>query len=160
MPKVILTVGLPGSGKSTWRSKFIADNPSDNWVEVSSDDIIDDWAKEKGLTYSEAFSKINQKWVTKTFFERITKAVDAGRNIIVDRTNMTPKGRGEVLKRLNETYHTTAVIFIIPSDELARRLKHRAETTGKEIPDFVIKNMANSYVAPTLDEFDEIIQNS
>jgi len=41
---------------------------------------------------------------------------------------------------------------------LKRRIKQRAITTGKNIPDEAIQRMKDSYVRPSLGEFDEIIE--
>jgi hypothetical protein len=75
---------------------------------------------------------------------------------MVDRTNMTVKGRAEILAVVPEHYRRTAVVFSLTDAEHKRRLDGRAASTGKVIPTFVIKNMANSYVAPTTEEFNQV----
>ena len=52
MNKLYVLVGVPGSGKSTWvkNQKWAND-----CVVVSTDEFVEDYAKECGLTYSEVF---------------------------------------------------------------------------------------------------------
>lgn len=156
MPEVLVLIGLPGSGKSTWREKFLAGKAPDSVVCVSQDDIIEDWAAANGMTYSQAWSKVNQKDVAAKFRNDYKAALNAGKDIIIDRTNMGAKARKELLKHVPESYHKVAVVFVIPDPELKARLKAREAQTGKAIPEFVINNMAKAYVAPTREEFDEI----
>jgi predicted kinase len=77
--------------------------------------------------------------------------------VVIDRTNMTAKGRKKYLDMVPKNYKKIAVVFNIPDDELQRRLKTRADETGKTIPSFVLENMLKSYQEPTLEEFDKII---
>jgi predicted kinase len=150
MATMHILVGLPGSGKSTWRTKHLLTNP--DAVTVSTDDMIEEYAAEKGLTYSEAWDKVDMKSFNTRFKYAIKAAVDAGRDIIIDRTNMGVKARRELLKHLTEDYDAHAVVFVVTDAVLKERLKTRAEKTGKVIPEFVLKSMANNYVAPTREE--------
>lgn len=149
MATIHILVGLPASGKSTWRAQHIKTNP--DAVTVSTDDMIEEYAAEKGLTYTEAFSKVDFKSLNTRFKYAIKEAVSAGKDLIVDRTNMTVKGRRELM-RLAEGYEAHAVVFVVPDDVLKARLKARAESTGKYISPMVINSMAKSYVAPSRDE--------
>lgn len=147
-------IGLPGTGKSTWVRKFLNSNEA---VIVSSDDLIEAWGKERGLNYTEAFGKVNFKDIEREMRARFSAAVVAEDNIIVDRTNMTAKSRKAWMDAAG-TYRKVAVVFSIDDVTHKARLEHRAATEGKVIPEHVIKNMANSYVAPSKDEgFDQII---
>lgn len=150
MPKMYVLCGLPGSGKSTWRTKHLLSNP--DAVTVSTDDMIEEYAAEKGLTYSEAWNKVDMKSFNTRFKYAIKAAVEAGQDIIIDRTNMGVKSRRELMKHVTEDYTVHAVVFVVTDAVLKERLKTRAEKTGKVIPEFVLKNMANNYVAPTREE--------
>lgn len=158
MPTFYMLIGLPGSGKSTWRGKHIAANASTPTRVISSDDIIEEWAAANNMNYSEAWSKISQKDVAAKFKANLKDALASGEDVIVDRTNMSPKARKEILKHVPETYEKVAVTFVIPDTELKTRLKARAIATGKTIPDFVVNNMAKAYVPPTKEEFARIVR--
>lgn len=158
MPTIYVLIGLPASGKSTWRAMFKAtaenlDAPLP--VEISSDDIIDEIAASKGLTYSQVFMeaiKVSDKLARQNFEE----AVAARRDIILDRTNMTLKGRAKFLASLPKTYEKHAIVFEVPDDVLNERLEKR-NATGKIIPKSVIDAMRASYQPPSEAEgFDKI----
>ncbi len=154
-PRAIFLIGLPGSGKSTWCRRYLAlaTRPT---VVVSSDDLIDEWAQEHGLNYSEAFRQIDFRKIEHQMLERLKRAIDNRDDIIIDRTNMTKKSRRKLLDLFPSGYRREAVVFEIEPEELRRRLLHREETTGKHIPDNVVANMLASYVSPGEDEFDFI----
>lgn len=152
--KIILLVGLPGAGKSTWTREYLKSNP--NTVVVSSDDLIEEFAKENSLTYSEAFKLVNQNEIEKAMMQRFNDAVAEDKDIIVDRTNMTSKGRNKFLSKVSSKYIKTAIVFDVPQDVVESRLKSRAEQTGKVIPEFVVRSMRSNFQRPTLDEFDVI----
>jgi predicted kinase len=157
MPYLFMLIGLPASGKSTWRSNFlaIAEQFGRDVVVVSSDDLIEAHAATKQMTYAEVFgeaSKMADKEARRCFAE----AVASGRDIIVDRTNLTKATRAKFLSRLPETYRRHAVAFEVPPDALDERLGRR-NATGKVIPPHIIEAMRASYEPPTNDEFDEIM---
>jgi predicted kinase len=155
MPNIHILIGLPGSGKSYWRSRYLLTNPTA--VTLSTDDMVDAWATERGLTYSEAFEQVDFKTFNTRFKYALKTAVFDRRDIIVDRTNMSVKARRALLDGVTVDYTAHAVVFVVPDEVLKVRLKERAEKTGKVISEFVIKNMANSYVAPSKDEGFETI---
>ena len=153
--RIIVLVGLPGSGKSTWRDDFLA-TAKEDFVVVSSDDIIEEMCAEEGITYSEGFEKFAGK-ATGKMKQNFREAVNSGRNIIWDQTNMTQKKRRGILKGVPEDYYREVVAFEITEAELNKRLAQREKETGKHIPEFVVKKMANSYQPPTRQEgFDNV----
>ena len=153
--RIIVMVGLPGSGKSTWRDKFLA-STDDEFVIISSDDEIERLCAEDGITYSEGFEKYVGK-ATGIVKQKFKESVNNGRNIIWDQTNLTPKKRKGILKKLPDDYLTEAVAFELTLEELQSRLDKRESETGKRIPPEVVKSMANSYIPPTKGEgFDKV----
>lgn len=155
-PQIIFLIGLPATGKSTYVKKFLADNPDRNYVLLSTDDILSDLGAEEGLDYSEAFKKYISK-ADKKFKILFRQAKNTNSNIIVDRTNLTRKGRNKLLSQLPSTYHKIGVVFDLDPGELQRRVDKREIETGKRVPGYVVKQMMGYYVPPTNAEFDEII---
>lgn len=149
MPKLYMLVGVPGSGKSTWR----AGAGLNDAVVISTDDYIDFVADQLGVTYSEAF-KDHIKAATQLMDKRAREAFAAGKDVVWDQTNTTRKSRVSKLSIVPKGYEKTAVFFPTPAD-LKQRLAGRP---GKNIPDDVIANMIASLQPPTKDEgFDEVI---
>jgi predicted kinase len=148
MPRLIVLVGLPASGKSTWRANFLNSLDSiDDWCVISSDDIIEEECAKVGCTYSEGFERF-AGYAQGVMRRRARRAANQGKNVIWDQTNMTPKARKSKIRTFPD-YTAEAVVFSVPDTVLNERLKSRP---GKEIPKHVIDGMARSYVAPSKDE--------
>lgn len=150
MPKLYVLVGVPGAGKSTWikNQEWASD-----CVVVSTDEFVEDHAKEVGSTYSEVFDEYMPTAV-KLMAEKVEQAREAGKDIIWDQTSTTVKSRKRKFNML-PNYYPIAVVFRTPDGaELARRLDSRP---GKNIPDSVMKSMIYSFEMPSEDEgFKEI----
>lgn len=150
MPKYIMLIGLPGSGKSTWIKNFLK-NEKEKYVVISSDDIIEELGNLEGLNYKEAFSKY-ASIAMKEMYRRLKAAITNKANIIHDQTNLNVKSRRDKLSLLTPDYEREAIVFSVSEKELKNRLDKREKETGKHIPDQVIKSMKNSFQAPTKEE--------
>lgn len=91
-PIFIMTVGIPGSGKSTWASEL------ENVVVISSDDIRKELF---GADDKECNGEENAK-VFSVASHRVKKYLKRGRNVVLDATNLNKKRRIVFLKDLKE----------------------------------------------------------
>lgn len=160
MPQFYMLVGAPGSGKSTWTKNFLANDHDNDYVVISSDDIIVEWGKllDPNMTYTDAFRKVDMKQVQQELNKRLTDAVANMKNIIWDQTNLTAKSRRGRVSRIPKIYRKTCVVFELAHDELFRRLEKRAQEEGKHIPKSVVDNMISTFEKPVESEgFDRII---
>lgn len=157
VPQVIMLIGIPGSGKSTYIKKLMAQNPDREYVVLSTDDILELWGSEKGLDYNQAFKRFPFKQVEAEFYKRFNRAISNKQNVILDQTNLTIKSRDKKLRKVPSEYEKVGVVFEVDPDEIKRRLDRREIETGKSIPDNVITNMVASYQSPTNREFDRIV---
>ena len=151
-PYLLLLIGLPLSGKSTW----IKRNYPDTKV-ISRDDLVMEVYGSDN--YSEAFKNVDQKEVDRLLDLRLKEANLNKENVIVDMTNLTPKRRKQTLRYFSSDYDKVAIAFPILEDtEYSDRNNFRKLNENKWIPPFVLKSMLDSYVVPTLDEgFNDII---
>ena len=158
-PVLYILIGPPGSGKSTWREDRIRESEAKGRqiTTVSSDDIIDAYAAEHSISYTEAFGRIDQKAIKKAVNEKFDDSVRTGLDVIVDRTNMTVGARASFLSRTPKAYRKVGVVFQIDRLVLDQRLATRAEATGKSIPKDVVDDMLSKYEQPEMGAFDEII---
>jgi predicted kinase len=86
----------------------------------------------------------------------LRQAIEDGKSIIWDQTNLTKKQRREKLKHIPDTYKKTAVYFIV---DLKTALQRNTQRPGKVIPPEVLERMIKEYELPVLEEgFDEIIR--
>jgi predicted kinase len=150
-PKFIMLVGLPGSGKSTWISHFVSKS-SEEWVVLSTDDIIDKMAQDANKTYSEIFKDVDFRAVQRQFDAKLRQAINNRANIIWDQTNTSSKARKKKLSSIPDYYETAAVVFEVPDDVLKQRLAKRSQETGKHIPDKVVSDMFANYEPPSKSE--------
>ena len=151
-PFVIVLIGPPLSGKTTW----VKENFPTTEV-ISRDEILMEVYGSKN--YTEAFKNVDQKEVDKTLHERLIDANLQKKSVIVDMTHMASKRRKKNLNYFSDDYYKLAVIFPILSDqEYERRNKKRIEEENKDLPMHVIKNMISSYQPVSTEEgFDKVI---
>jgi predicted kinase len=157
--KFISLIGLPGSGKSTFvRNALTAQTIHQGAEILSTDDLIEAWGKEQGMNYSEAFRSCDFSTFEKQMRANFQTAIAEGRDIVVDRTNLTTKSRRSFLASLPAAYRREARVFQVPEDVLAQRLHERAERTGKFIPPHVVSGMRETYQEPVLSEGFDLIE--
>lgn len=88
MCKVIISVGVPLSGKSAYASNLIASDSS--WVEINRDEIRKKLFNVSGWSDYE-ISVEKESAVTTAQYDAIRAAMDAGKNIIITNTNLRMK---------------------------------------------------------------------
>ena len=138
-------VGVPASGKSTWIKN---QDWADTCVVVSTDEFVEDYAKEVGSTYNDVFGDFMPTAV-KLMADKVVRAREAGKDIIWDQTSVNVKTRKRKFNMLPD-YDHIAIVFKTPeADELKRRLESRP---GKSIPNYVMKSMIENFEMPTVEE--------
>jgi tRNA uridine 5-carbamoylmethylation protein Kti12 len=153
MTTLHMMVGLPASGKSTWRD---AQAKIYGGIVASSDDYIEAQAKEQGKTYNEVF-KESIKGAETHVKSLVTYAVQYNKPLIWDQTNLNVKTRQKKLLTVPYNWKKIAVVVRCRDfDEWKHRLMSRP---GKTIPVEIVQSMMKSFEMPTLEEgFSEIIE--
>ena len=146
MPEIIMLVGPPCSGKTTWRQQNCPD-----YVLIDTDSYIERRAQELGTTYGAVFDS-EIRAAEADMRQRLRFAVARGADMVWDQTNMTRRSRLRKLALIPDFYHRAAAVFQVDPDELSLRNQVRAQATGKEIPWKVIRDMINGFEMPTEDE--------
>ncbi len=140
-PFVIILIGPPLSGKTTW----IRNNFADRNVELISRDqiVLDVYGSDN---YDDAFSNVNQKEVDRVLHSKMVDANKNRKNVIVDMTHMGSKRRMQNLSYFDDDYFKLAVIFpILSDDEYTRRNDKRSGEENKTLPMHIIKRMISQY---------------
>lgn len=150
MPTMTMLIGLPGCGKSTFRSLL----PPGDHIVASSDDFIDWYAKNHGKTYNDVF-KDAIDLATKHYNEMASQAVLLKQNLIIDRTNLTAVNRAKAMAIIPRDWKKVAIAFKFRDHtEWVIRLRSRI---GKTIPKNVLADMIDRYEEPSkVEGFDEI----
>ncbi len=151
-PFVIILVGPPLSGKTTW----IRQNFPDTEV-ISRDETVMEVYGSRN--YTEAFANVDQKEVDRVLQQKFIKANLEKKSVIVDMTHMASKRRKQNLDYFSSDYYKLAVIFPILSDEEYEiRNKKRIEEENKDLPMRIVKSMISSYQPISKEEgFDKVI---
>ena len=149
MGHLIMMMGIPGSGKSTWIKNNFPD------VEPVSRDKIRFELLQEGEDYF-----AHEEEVFETFVDSIQVAIDnpLGFDIYVDATHLNKTARDRVLKQLDlsEVDEINCVFFKVDSEICIERNEQR--TGLARVPRSVIRRMWFSHIMPDADEhFDKII---
>lgn len=91
LPNLIVLVGLPGSGKSTYAEELAK---KENAIIVSSDAIREE------LFNGFRGKRQNQAIVFGTLFRRVEKLLSEGNNVIIDSTNIDREKRYKIIRKL------------------------------------------------------------
>jgi predicted kinase len=145
---VYLTVGAPGSGKSTVSKKFAEDNAL---VRLCPDEFraIFGFGEGDQSVSWRAFSETKAK---------MRSALLHGTSVIIDATNMYRKSRKDFLD-IAKAYNakTIAMVFEHSREVLIERIKQRVSAGGLDVPGEIVDNMLSRYQRPDCSEFDEVI---
>lgn len=158
MPVAKILVGLPGTGKSTFCKMLQEQEPEHDWYQISSDYFLEKKMKEENLSYREAFDKYIQN-ATGNFWHKLKKYSREGKNLIIDRTNLTIDGRKKVIQTIANNmkkghgYYFEFILFDkVSFVDALKRLEIRQNIEGKNIPFRTLLSMAGQYQAPTQNE--------
>lgn len=144
--KLILLVGAPASGKSTWAANFTSTRP--NFAIIASDTI-------RRELYGEEETQGDPKEVFGIVRQRVEENLAAGNHVIIDATNISRKDRRTYFP-LAKKYGATveARVFAISYEECVRRNANRARV----VPETAIHRMFCRFEPPVKGEgFDTIL---
>jgi predicted kinase len=133
---VVLAIGLPGSGKSSWFKRH-------NVVPLSSDMVrsllFDDVREQRFVDL--VFSNLRSMLKARLIAKRPMNYVDA--------TNLTPQERQHWIKLAKDyNYEVHAVFFDVPLDVCLERHQRR----DRVVPEDIMRRMAAKLKAPSFDE--------
>ena len=158
-PHLYMFVGLPGSGKSTFRRDLIHKHIGDvrSTIILSTDDYIEMEAQRSGSTYNEVFQ--STMGAAGEHLDRMLKtALDGKHNIVWDQTNLTAKTRSKKLKKIPDDYYKAAVYMKTSKDHILATNDER-KLTGRAIPNNILNAMIDQIVRPEIHEgFESIIE--
>lgn len=147
MASLVLMMGVPGSGKTTYAKKFIGDND----IYVSRDEIRFELVAED----EPYFSKEDE--VLKTFISKVDEGITkAKRYVVADATHLNAGSRAKLLKNLHNKPDNVYVLYVAVPLEVA--LERNAQRSGRAlVPETSIRNMFQSLSLPKKEEGIDVV---
>lgn len=147
MAKLIMLIGIQGSGKTTYSKKLMEDY---NAKVISTDRV------------RQTCIGIEEKDVFPTVYKLCAEEIKQKHNVILDATHITPKVRKRSFDALDQhgiQYEKVAVYLNTPVEECLRRVEIRNKDPKELfIPLEVIESYGKNLIPPSKEEgFDEII---
>ncbi|OEL13644.1 Heterogeneous nuclear ribonucleoprotein U-like protein 1 [Dichanthelium oligosanthes] len=147
--EVMMMVGLPASGKSTWAEKWVKEHPEKRFILLGTNLALEQM-KVPGLlrknNYGERFDRL-MECATWIFNKLLKRAANTPHNFIIDQTNVYKNARIRKLRPFANYRKTAVVVFPSPS-ELKSRAAKRFNEMGKEVPAEAINEMTANFVLP------------
>jgi predicted kinase len=130
--RLILLVGIPGSGKTTLARKLI----EKGYTAISADSIREE-------LYGDEGEQGEPQKVFAIFFERLEKILSTGADVVVDNTNLKAQYRQEISERAKPFGYENPQIWVldIPLNVCLKRNSLRDRKVGDDI----VTNMFNEF---------------
>jgi predicted kinase len=166
MKKLIFTVGLPGSGKTTWAHAQVAADPENTTI-VCMDDLRNMMGHRlDGQEPSPKLLKRRETYVKEVRNTLLISAFEQGyTTVICADTNLVHKKRDEIVNIVRENlnirqvfgFDTVVTSFLnVPIDECIRRDLKRPNSVGEK----VIRRMYNNHVAKLDQSANWVVQDT
>lgn len=150
MPKLILLIGPPGCGKSTYAEKCLDSNKLA--VHLSSDKIRKElWGDESIQGDNNQVFYIMQK--------RAIESLNNGLDVYYDATNMTRKDRENIIGQCQKFVQIEAHVIWLPIETCIDRDAARDRTVGKEVIDRMLKKFQLPYYDEGINKIKIIREN-
>lgn len=144
MKKVILTKGLPGSGKSTWAKQLIDENPN-QYKRVNKDEL-------RAMLDNSKHSDDSEKFILKVRDQIILSALEGGKHVIVDDTNLSPKHEARIRELIRGKAELVIQDFTdVPLEICITRDLNRFASVGEK----VIRGMHKQFLADKPEQYSE-----
>lgn len=135
MSKLIITRGLPASGKSTWAKQWVLEDP-EHRVRINQDDIR--------LMLGKYWVPSREKLVQEIQFDAVVEALSKEFDVVIDNTNLNNKVLDQ-FNRLIKTFEDYEIeykdFFDTPLSVCIERDKNR----DLQVTEKVIRSFYNNY---------------
>jgi predicted kinase len=136
-PKILLLVGAPGSGKSTFARYFI--RTEENWMRLCRDDF-----RMMHFTHSNLPDR-EEQMITEMMDASVEALLLKNCNVVVDATHCRAEYLNHYVKKFNDIADISFKLFDVAVDELAERCEKRKKETGKGISERVLKGFVKDF---------------
>lgn len=139
MNMLIVMVGIPGSGKTTYAKKLLKEHP--DWEYVSRDEVRYQYVTDKEHYFDHEYD------VFKEFCNRVDMHLLNGKTVIADATHINKASRDKLINNLTAHIDSkAAVVMNIPFEVCMERNSKREGIT--RVPDDSMFNMFRKLKVP------------
>ncbi len=131
--EVIILMGLPGAGKSTW-AKDLVHRSNGRYKRINKDDL-------REMLDSGKWTKENEEFIVAARDSLLLAALSAGRSVIIDDTNLAPEHEERVRNLVGNRANVVVRLFDTPLEECIIRDRGREHPVGER----VIREMHDEY---------------
>ncbi len=135
MQQIIITIGLPASGKSTWAEQQC--KKMKNTVRINKDLIREMLANNHSIDFE-------NEMVLTTRDALLRKYIEMGKNVIIDDTNFHERHTKSILK-ICDSYNKYINVRIQYFDTDVTTCVSRNQNRNNKVPDSVIEEMGKKY---------------
>ena len=149
--KLIILVGVPGSGKTHYAQKYVKEHP--NTIHLSSDKIREElWGNEA--------TQGDPGMVFSIMQSRAVDALHNGQSVVYDATNVTRKDRSYILALCPKFVQIEAHVVWAPIETCIERDANRERTVGKAVIDKMLKRFQPPFYDEGIDEIEVVVPDN
>uniref|UniRef100_A0A8C3C855 Heterogeneous nuclear ribonucleoprotein U like 1 n=1 Tax=Cairina moschata TaxID=8855 RepID=A0A8C3C855_CAIMO len=152
--EILMMVGLPAAGKTTWAVKHAAANPSKKYNILGTNAIMDKM-RVMGLrrqrNYAGRWDVLIQQ-ATQCLNRLIQIAARKRRNYILDQTNVYGSAQRRKMRPF-EGFQRKAIVICPTDEDLRDRTIKRTDEEGKDVPDHAVLEMKANFTLPEAGDF-------
>ncbi|XP_078517180.1 heterogeneous nuclear ribonucleoprotein U-like protein 1 isoform X2 [Lissotriton helveticus] len=152
--EILMMVGLPGAGKTTWATKHAAAHPEKKYNILGTNTIMEKM-KVMGLrrqrNYAGRWDVLIQQ-ATGCLNKHFQIASKKKRNYILDQTNVYPSAQKRKMRPF-EGFQRKGVVICPTDEDLQDRIIKRTDEEGKDVPDHAVLEMKANFALPVAGEF-------
>eukprot|EP01083_Nonionella_stella_P298628 1013549_1 len=157
--ELVMMVGMPASGKTTWAKKRMGEDPLRRYDLLSTDEILNEMRVQnlrRKSNFKERFERL-MSLASGAFNELLKIAPKKNRNFILDQTNVFPRARAKKLRGF-QGFRKIAWVVVPSIQEAESRTAKEFRQSSKEVPEDVVANMGSNFTLPEITRggFDEI----
>jgi len=157
--EMIMMIGLPASGKTTWVNKLVAENPDKHYNVIGTSTLISKMTVEgepRKKNHKGKWDQVIQK-ATRCLQDMLRVAATRRRNIIIDQTNVYPNAQKRKVRPF-EGFQRRAIVIVPSDDEYKSRAKSQEEAECKDVPESAVMEMKANFALPPVEDtpFSEI----
>lgn len=136
MAKLIVTVGCPGTGKTTWAKGYVIKN--ENVIRVSRDDY-------RRMLFNVKMGNSEQENIITGIVDRtVRKALENGSDVILDATHVKRKYCVTIIDKFNDIADIEFKVFDAPNMKFLQK-RNNKRTIKEWVPNDVLQRMYASY---------------